>query len=429
LGKIKDERAVELLINAFSVECPYVQWIIIKALSKMNYEKKIELLIKALDNKDPETRSGIVYVLGESQSEKAEKLLIKMLDDDDYEVRKEAAKALRKVKPEMIDDRLATYLEEQNPIVKKKAVNTMGKPDSQKEIESIIESLNDENVRLTWGNVIKLEQTKSEKALEPSIKVLRNKKSKNRWIAIRLLGNIKSSKAVGPLIEALNDENYVMRLTVAGALRDCCSSQNKKQLEELLKSKHKFSANTAFEILYEIEKEEKSKLILFEDVKNRNPIDPKYDIFVSSVQKELENERVTIQDLVESDPFLSAHYTSLLYEYEPASPEKTLEGCLSALNNCQVYLLIVGVKCGTLLGEISITHTEYRYAKEKGFPILVFIKGERNIEREQGTKSLLKELEADDFKYKRFRNVIELRNEVKASLEKFLRDKNKFLKL
>ena len=126
------------------------------------------------------------------------------------------------------------------------------------------------------------------------------------------------------------------------------------------------------------------------------------------MQKELENERVTIQDLVENDPFLSAHYTSLLYEYEPAYPEKTLEGCLNALNSCQVYLLIVGVEYSTLVGEISITHTEYRYAKEKGFPILVFIKGERNIERELGTEALLREVESDDFKYKRFRNVIEL---------------------
>lgn len=174
-------------------------------------------------------------------------------------------------------------------------------------------------------------------------------------------------------------------------------------------------------------KKGKSKLLLFEDAKNRNSITQKCGIFVSSVQKELENERVTIQDPVKNDPFLSAHYTSLLYEYEPASPEKTLEGCLSALNSCQFYLLIVEIKYGTLVGEISITHREYRYAKEKGFPILVFIKGERNIEREQGIEALLRKLESDDFKYKRFRNVIELRDEVKESRKKLLRDE-KFLK-
>ena len=70
-------------------------------------------------------------------------------------------------------------------------------------------------------------------------------------------------------------------------------------------------------------------------------------IFVSSVQKELEDERLIVQNLVNTDPFLSAHCIPVLYEFEPASPDKALEGCLEALDGCQVYLLIVGVQYGT----------------------------------------------------------------------------------
>ncbi|MHC1754120.1 MAG: DUF4062 domain-containing protein [Methanosarcina sp.] len=69
-----------------------------------------------------------------------------------------------------------------------------------------------------------------------------------------------------------------------------------------------------------------------------------FRIFVSSVQKELEDERLIIQNLVSTDPFLSAHCVPVLYEYEPASPDKALEGCLRALDSCQVYLLIIGVQ-------------------------------------------------------------------------------------
>ncbi|MGI5991684.1 MAG: hypothetical protein ACOX79_04945 [Methanosarcina sp.] len=36
-------------------------------------------------------------------------------------------------------------------------------------------------------------------------------------------------------------------------------------MEELLKSEHEFSVNTAYKTLYEIEKEERSKVILFKD--------------------------------------------------------------------------------------------------------------------------------------------------------------------
>ncbi len=112
-------------------------------------------------------------------------------------------------------------------------------------------------------------------------------------------------------------------------------------------------------------------------------------IFVSSVQKELEDERLIVQNLVNTDSFLSAHCIPVLYECEPASPTKALDGCLEALDGCNVYLLIVGVQYGTLAGELSITHTEYHRAKETGLPVLAFIKGDRQVQREDGMVALL----------------------------------------
>lgn len=146
-------------------------------------------------------------------------------------------------------------------------------------------------------------------------------------------------------------------------------------------------------------------------------------IFVSSVQKELEDERLIVHNLVSTDPFLSAHCVPVLYEFEPASPDKALEGCLASLDDCHVYLLIVGVQYGTPVGGMSITHTEYRRARRRKLPVLAFIKGERQMLREAGTVALLAELDADGLKYKRFGNVIELQKEVRAALVKLLRDR------
>jgi len=146
-------------------------------------------------------------------------------------------------------------------------------------------------------------------------------------------------------------------------------------------------------------------------------------VFVSSVQKELEDERLIVQNLVNTDAFLSAHCTPVLYELEPASPDKALEGCLQSLESCQVYLLIVGIKYGTPVGGLSITHAEYLSAKKKALPILAFIKGARSVKREKGTQELLGEIDADGFKYKRFGNVIELQKEVRAALVKLLADR------
>ena len=150
----------------------------------------------------------------------------------------------------------------------------------------------------------------------------------------------------------------------------------------------------------------------------------KLRVFVSSVQKELEDERLIVQNLVNTDTFLAAHCVPVLYEFEPASPDKALEGCLKALDICQIYLLIVAVQYGSLVGDLSITHAEYRRAKAKKLPVLAFIRGDRSLKREAGTDALLKELDADGPKYKRFANVIELQKEVRTALVKHLKDRH-----
>ncbi|MEW6750473.1 MAG: ATP-binding protein [Candidatus Latescibacterota bacterium] len=148
-------------------------------------------------------------------------------------------------------------------------------------------------------------------------------------------------------------------------------------------------------------------------------------VFVSSVQKELEDERVIVQNLLSTDAFLSAHCLPVLYEYEPASADRAAEGCLKALDTCQVYLIIVGSQYGTRVaaGGPSITHTEYRHAREAGLPVLAFIKGDAGLQREEGTAALLVELDHDGYKYKRFGNVIELQKEVRAALVRLLHDR------
>lgn len=146
-------------------------------------------------------------------------------------------------------------------------------------------------------------------------------------------------------------------------------------------------------------------------------------VFVSSVQKELEDERLIIQNLISTDVFLAAHCAPVLYECEPASPERAIAGCLKTLDTCQVYVLVVGSQSGAMAGKLTLTHTEYRRAKELRLPILAFIKGDRAARREAGTQALLAELDTDGFKYKRFGNIIELQKEVRAALVTLLRER------
>ncbi len=150
---------------------------------------------------------------------------------------------------------------------------------------------------------------------------------------------------------------------------------------------------------------------------------PELRIFVSSVQQELEDERLIVQNLVSTDPFLRAHCRAVLYEFEPASPSVAATDCLVVLDGCDAYVLIIATRYGSRVGDLSITHLEYRRAKACSLPVLVFIKGDRCLQREDGTKALLSEIDDDGLKYKRFGNVIELQKEVRAALVRLLGDR------
>src|ERR1700733_12710588 len=101
----------------------------------------------------------------------------------------------------------------------------------------------------------------------------------------------------------------------------------------------------------------------------------KLRVFVSSVQKELENDRLSILSVITTDHFLQAHCEAVLYEREPASTEQAARECLDLVGNCDICLSIIWKEYGSSAGQVSITHQEYREAKKRGLPILVFIKG------------------------------------------------------
>jgi predicted HTH transcriptional regulator len=149
----------------------------------------------------------------------------------------------------------------------------------------------------------------------------------------------------------------------------------------------------------------------------------KIRVFVSSVQRELENERLAVLSLISTDAFLQAHCEAVLYEFEPASPEKAAQECLSLLAHCDVCLTIVWREYGSVRDGISITREEYRRARGKRLPILVFIKGEATLPREPGTADFLAEIAADGFKYKRFGNLLELLNEARSALVRILTER------
>src|SRR5580698_1133391 len=149
----------------------------------------------------------------------------------------------------------------------------------------------------------------------------------------------------------------------------------------------------------------------------------KLRVFVSSVQKELENERLAVLSLISTDAFLQVHCEPVLYEFEPASPKKAVEECLTLVGTCDIYLTVIWREYGYAIDGVSITRQEYRLARSKPLPILAFIKGDAGIQREPGTADFIKEIGKDGLKYKRFGNLLELLKEVRVALVKILKER------
>ena len=147
----------------------------------------------------------------------------------------------------------------------------------------------------------------------------------------------------------------------------------------------------------------------------------KIRVFVSSVQKELENERIAIPELISLDPFLNRHIQPILFERLPASPRPAERAYLKALRSCDIYFGILGFEYGKKGNDgLSATHREYLEAKRFGIPAYFFIKGDgsQDARRVSDLRALFKSIrdEQKGHVYKRFSHYQSLKSCVRAVL-------------
>ena len=150
----------------------------------------------------------------------------------------------------------------------------------------------------------------------------------------------------------------------------------------------------------------------------------KIPVFVSSVQKELEHERIAIASLITTDPFLLQHCEPVLFERLPASGKPRAQPYLACLDSCRIYLLLVAREYGRPDGDLSPTHHEYRRAQERKLPSLVFIKGDSSNDknREAPTQEFFRKIREAGHTYKRFIDREDLKPEVRAALLHVLKE-------
>lgn len=103
-------------------------------------------------------------------------------------------------------------------------------------------------------------------------------------------------------------------------------------------------------------------------------MDKRYQVFVSSTFKDLEEERQhIIQTLMEMDCIPAG------MELFPAADEEQWDFIKKVIDDCDYYLLLIGGRYGSLSPEgISYTEMEYDYAVSKGMKVIALVHGEPN---------------------------------------------------
>lgn len=101
-------------------------------------------------------------------------------------------------------------------------------------------------------------------------------------------------------------------------------------------------------------------------------MDKIFHVFVSSTYTDLIDARRSISEAV-----AKAGYVAEGMEIFPASSQRQMDFIKSVIDRCDYYILVIGGRYGSRdKNGISYTELEFEYAKEKGLPILAFLRND-----------------------------------------------------
>ncbi|MCK4355540.1 DUF4062 domain-containing protein [Candidatus Bipolaricaulota bacterium] len=145
-----------------------------------------------------------------------------------------------------------------------------------------------------------------------------------------------------------------------------------------------------------------------------------YSVFVSSVQKEFEDERRAIANYIRGDALFRNHFKIFLFEELPPTDRRPGDLYLDAVDRADVYVGLFGVDYGSEDEEgCSPTEREFHRATQRGLNRLVFVKGGPNIDRDPKMESLIRRVQTELIR-RRFSDIPDLIAQLYASLIEYL---------
>jgi len=146
----------------------------------------------------------------------------------------------------------------------------------------------------------------------------------------------------------------------------------------------------------------------------------KHTIFISSVQKELQAERIAVRDYVAGDALLRRYFDTFLFEDLPATDRRADDLYLAEVDRADVYVAILGNAYGREDSSgLSPTESEFNRATARGITRLVFVKGADDGARHPKMRALVAKT-SDQLVRRRFADIPGLKTALYASLVDYL---------
>lgn len=145
-------------------------------------------------------------------------------------------------------------------------------------------------------------------------------------------------------------------------------------------------------------------------------------IFVSSVQKEFEQERLKLFEWITADPFLGKFFEVFLFEKLPAMDNTPQQVFLDEIAQCEIYLGILGKEYG-FVGKkgVSVTEEEFDEASRLHKQRFVFVTDHANKDRDASQVAFIQKAQAFLVRRK-FSDYADLKSLVYSSLVRYLED-------
>lgn len=208
LGNIKDVRAVEPLIQAFKDKHNIGRMAALNALDQIGDPKAVDPMIQAVDDskEDPDIQVMAAQTLGRMKDIRALDVLLKALEYEDYGVRAMAAQSLGNLGDTKAVEPLILALKDKDSEVRDRAAYALGKIGDTRAVDPLIQALEDKDGDVRMSAAFALGEIGDARAVDPLTQTLKDRDSlvrQNAAWSLEKLGSTAAAMETGQEAESI----------------------------------------------------------------------------------------------------------------------------------------------------------------------------------------------------------------------------------